>query len=107
MHHTLPASELTALITSWKGSLALEGEAGTNLFYTKLESSSTRLMNKSTYLVGGLVQLLGIERGTNAEGDTGAEKDIVGDGSDTTVVDLALYEMVNKSPGFYIRPGLW
>lgn len=42
------------------------------------------------YLVGGLVKLLGIERGTNAESDTGAEEDVVGDGSNTAVVNLAL-----------------
>lgn len=40
--------------------------------------------------MGGLVKLLGIERGTDAEGDTGAQKDVVGDGGDTAVVDLAL-----------------
>lgn len=44
----------------------------------------------NTHLVGGLVKLLGIERGTNAEGDTRAEEDVVGDGGDTAVVDLAL-----------------
>lgn len=40
--------------------------------------------------MGGLVKLLGIERGTNAESDTGAEQDVVGDSGDTAVVDLAL-----------------
>lgn len=45
---------------------------------------------RNTYLVGGLVKLLGIERGTNAEGDTRAEQDVVGDSGDTAVVDLAL-----------------
>lgn len=45
-----------------------------------------------TYLVGGLVKLLGIERSTNAEGDTGAEKDVVSNGGDTAVVDLGLDE---------------
>lgn len=45
----------------------------------------------NTYLVGGLLQLLGIERGTNAEGDAGAEEDVVRDSSDTTVIDLALF----------------
>lgn len=44
----------------------------------------------STYLVGGLVQLLGIKRGTDAEGDARAEEDVVGNGSNTAVVDLAL-----------------
>lgn len=43
-----------------------------------------------TYLVGSLVQLLGIERGTNAESDTRAEENVVGNGGDTAVVDLAL-----------------
>lgn len=44
----------------------------------------------NTHLVGGLVKLLGIERGTNAESDTRAEEHVVGDGGDTAVVDLAL-----------------
>lgn len=51
--------------------LSLEGEAGANL-------------------VGGLVQVLGIEGGTEAESDTGAEQDVVGQSGDTTVVDLGL-----------------
>ena len=51
--------------------LSLKGEAGANL-------------------VGGLVQVLGIEGGTEAEGDTGAEQDVVGQSGDTTVVDLGL-----------------
>jgi hypothetical protein len=51
--------------------LSLEGEAGANL-------------------VGGLVQVLGIERGTEAEGDTRAEQDVVGQSGNTTVVDLGL-----------------
>lgn len=41
--------------------------------------------------MGGLLQLLGIERGTDAKGDAGAEEDVVGDSGDTTVVDLALF----------------
>ena len=40
--------------------------------------------------MGGLVELLGVEGGTNAKGGTRAEEDVVGDGSNTTVVDLAL-----------------
>ena len=40
--------------------------------------------------MGGLVELLGIEGGTEAEGDTGAEEDVVGNGSNTAVVDLDL-----------------
>lgn len=45
-----------------------------------------------TNLVGSLVNLLGIERGANADGDTGAEEDVVGNGSNTTVVDFGLFE---------------
>jgi hypothetical protein len=41
-------------------------------------------------LVGGLVELLGIKGAADAEGDTGAEENVVGDGCDTTVVDLGL-----------------
>ena len=44
-----------------------------------------------TDLVGGLLQLLGVERGTETEGNTGAEEDVVGDGGNTTVVDLGLF----------------
>lgn len=42
--------------------------------------------------MGSLVKLLGIERTTETQGDTLAEEDVVGDGSDTTVVDLGLGE---------------
>lgn len=52
--------------------LSLKGEAGANL-------------------VGGLVQVLGIKRGTQAESNTGAEQDVVGQSGDTTVVDLGLF----------------
>lgn len=41
--------------------------------------------------MGGLVELLGVERSTNAKGDALAEEDIVGDGGNATVVDLALF----------------
>jgi hypothetical protein len=41
-------------------------------------------------LVGSLVKLLGIERATDTESNTGAEEDVVRDCSDTTVVDLGL-----------------
>lgn len=41
--------------------------------------------------MGGLVQVLGIKRGTQAEGDTGAEQDVVGQSGNTTVVDLGLF----------------
>lgn len=40
--------------------------------------------------MGGLVKLLGIERGTNTEGNTLAEKNIVRKSSNATVVDLGL-----------------
>lgn len=38
----------------------------------------------------GLVELLGVEGGAEAEGDAGAKEDVVGDGGDATVVDLDL-----------------
>jgi hypothetical protein len=38
-----------------------------------------------------LVELLGIEGGAESEGDTGAEENVVGESSDTTVVDLDLF----------------
>ncbi len=45
---------------------------------------------RSTNLVVSLVELLGIERGTDAKGDTRSEENIVGNGSNTTVVNLGL-----------------
>ena len=41
--------------------------------------------------MGGLVELLGIERSTDAEGHALAEEHVVGDGGDTAVVDLGLF----------------
>jgi hypothetical protein len=52
--------------------LTLEGEAGAEL-------------------VAGLVQLLGIERATNTEGQTAVDLGVVGEGSNSKVVDLGLY----------------
>lgn len=52
-------------------SLALKGEA-------------------STELVGGLVELLGIEGAAETQGDALAEEDVVGESGNTTVVDLDL-----------------
>jgi hypothetical protein len=52
--------------------LSLEGEAGANL-------------------VGGLVKVLGIEGSTEAKGDTGAEKNVVSQSGDTTVVNIYLH----------------
>jgi len=46
---------------------------------------------EGTHLVGGLVELLGVEGSTDAEGDALAEEDVVGDSSDTAVVDLGLF----------------
>ena len=43
--------------------------------------------------MGGLIELLGIKGATDAESDTGAEENIVGDGCDATVVDLGLDPM--------------
>jgi hypothetical protein len=52
--------------------LSLEGEAGADL-------------------VGSLVQVLGIKGGTEAEGDTRAEENVVSQSGNTTVIDLGLY----------------
>jgi hypothetical protein len=41
--------------------------------------------------VGSLVNLLGIKRRANAHSHTGAEENVVSDGSNTTVVDLGLF----------------
>jgi hypothetical protein len=40
--------------------------------------------------VGGLIELLGVEGGTNAKGDTLTEENVVGDGGHTSVVELTL-----------------
>lgn len=45
---------------------------------------------RGTDLVGGLVQVLGVERGAEAEGHAGAELDVVCEGGDAAVVDLGL-----------------
>lgn len=42
------------------------------------------------YLVGGLVELLGINGGTETEGNTLAEEDVVGKSDNTAVVKLDL-----------------
>ena len=44
----------------------------------------------SAELVAGLVELLGIERAANAEGQTAVDLGVVGEGSNTEVVDLGL-----------------
>ena len=41
--------------------------------------------------MGGLVELLGIERSTDTEGNALTEENVVGNGSDTAVVDLGLF----------------
>ena len=46
--------------------------------------------------MGGLVQLLGVEGTSEAEGDTGAQEDVVGHGSNATVVDLGLFASLVK-----------
>lgn len=63
------AFETSPLITSRR--LTLEREAGADL-------------------VAGLVQLLGIERAANAEGQTAVDLGVVGEGSNAEVVDLGL-----------------
>lgn len=42
------------------------------------------------YLVGSLVELLGVERATETQGNTLTEEDVVANGGDTTVVELDL-----------------
>lgn len=46
----------------------------------------------SAYLVWGRVELLGVEGGTEAKGNTLTEEDVVGESGNTTVVDLGLGE---------------
>ena len=45
--------------------------------------------------MGSLVELLSIEGGAEAEGDTGAEEDVVGNGCNTAVVDLDLFSCMS------------
>jgi hypothetical protein len=45
--------------------------------------------------VGGLVKLLCIKGSANAEGNTLTEENIIGNGSDTAVVDLGLFFMLD------------
>lgn len=40
--------------------------------------------------MGSLVELLSVERATETQGDALAEENVVGEGSDTSVVDLDL-----------------
>lgn len=63
--------------SEWMGALCVEKERSTNL-------------------VVGLVELLGIERGSNSQLNTGSEENVVCNGSYTTVVDLGL-QIVSKS----------
>jgi hypothetical protein len=70
--------------------LALKGEAGTNLFPITSLARDFLYQFNLTHLVSSLVDLLGIERGANANGDTGAQEDVIGDGSNTAVVDFGL-----------------
>lgn len=82
---------LSLITITYLKALCLEDEAGADL-------------------VGGLVELLGIERGTEAEGDTRAEEDVVGNSGDTTVVDLDLYDALedvkdSKQESSYLGEG--
>lgn len=67
--------------------LRLEDEAGANL-------------------VGGLVELLGVDGGAEAEGDALTEEDVVANGDDTAVVELDLEgERENVSKRELVRAG--
>ena len=52
--------------------------------------------------MGSLVELLGVERTAETQGDALAEENVVGEGSNTTVVDLDLYfgTLVSRKPLF-------
>ena len=77
-HPSTYSSILSHLLASTKKeALCLEDEAGADL-------------------VGGLVELLGVEGGAEAERDAGAEEDVVGDSGDATVVDLDLFHCVSR-----------
>lgn len=54
--------------------------------------------------MGSLVELLGVERATKTQGDALSEEDVVGKGSNTTVVDLDLYFGARVSHAFPQHP---
>lgn len=59
-------------------------------YYTRL-LDLTLECKAGTELVAGLVELLGIERAANAEGQTAVDLGVVGKGRDAEVVDLGLH----------------
>jgi len=71
------------------GSLTLEGEAGADL----KDVSYCQWYNDVVgiwYLVAGLVELLCIEGGADAEGEASVDLGVVGEGGDAAIVDLGL-----------------
>ena len=60
------------LVLCWPGDLSFESE-------------------RRADLVRSLRQVLGVERGAQAEGDAGAELDVVGERCDAAVVNLGLH----------------
>lgn len=51
-----------------------------------------------TNLVAGLVELLGIERSTNAKGEALVDLGVVCEGENTAVADLGLFHFISIHP---------
>lgn len=71
-----------------KRDLTLEGEAGTEL--QSVSGQCSFLWRHMSYLVGSLVELLGVKGATETQGDALAEEDVVANGGDAAVVELDL-----------------
>ena len=78
------------MLRSADSKVCLRARVPTPVLSTSPQSTLRFKGEASANLVGGLVRLLGIERSTNTEGDALAEKDVIGKGSDATVVNLGL-----------------
>jgi hypothetical protein len=77
-----------------------QGEILSSLSYSLCPANVTSTLcvegERSTDLVGGLIEFLGIEGCTESKSDTGAEEDVVGDSRNTTVINLDLFVSVRK-----------
>lgn len=99
----MPKSHTTVAhcIADGRASRQNQEESRTITIFPPYYTHSIRLTLKGeagAELVAGLVQLLGIERATNAEGQTAVDLGVVGEGSNAEVVDLGLETV--SSPDF-------
>jgi hypothetical protein len=74
--------------------------------YMEVEHSSSRSLclslesERSTDLVGGLAEVLGVEGSTETESGTSSELDVVCKSCDTAVVDLRLHLLSTWEHGY-------